>query len=180
MDKKQTARSSKSTFWNELRVKNGYSYQELADTFGHDTSVIGKWFTGGAVPREKSMKEVCELFGVDYSLGKDEFIKAYEARKSKRHKNSKRTNRVEKSTAVAIVPKKTIDSNTDIFTNDPIKTIESSIMRKILKSFYNTLDFDDYENLRTRMLEGDDPREILYNKISFDAYIEFVYALKDM
>lgn len=180
MDKKSTARSSKSTFWNELRVKNGYSYQDLADTLGHDISVVGKWFTGHTVPKEKSLKELCDLFGVDYALGKEEFIKACKATKSNKHKKSKHTNKVKKSTADAVVPKNDTNSDADIFTNDPIKTIESSIMRKILKLVYNKLDFDDYENLRTRMLEGDDPREILYNKISFDAYIEFAYTLKDM
>lgn len=180
MDKKSTARSSKSTFWNELRVKNGYSYQDLADTLGHDMSVVGKWFTGHTVPKEKSLRELCDLFGVDYALGKEEFVKACEAKKSAKRKNSKHTSNVKKSTTVAVVPKKDADSDAGIFKDGPIEAIESSILKKVLKSVYNKLDFDDYEDLRTRMLEGGDPREILYKKISFEDYIEFAYSLKDM
>ena len=158
------------TFWNELRVKNGYEFTDLAQTLGRDYSTVAKWFSGGGVPKKKYAKDVCDLFGVDLELGYNEFIKAHEQWKSNRgisKKNSKT-----KKIKVASVNVNTTSVVPKTLTAE-IKTLESEIMNKILKAVYSKLDFEPYEKLRATLISGGDPREAIYGVVSYDEYLEF-------
>ena len=68
------ARADKQTFWNSLRIQNGYMYKDIADTLGVKACNVAKWFSGANLPSDKMIKDICDLFGVDFALGKSEFI----------------------------------------------------------------------------------------------------------
>lgn len=172
------AHSRKTTFWNELRVNNGYSYQDISTALDKDIGVVGKWFTGQCIPQKASSDEVCDLFGVDRELGYSEFKKSHETWQPGRQ-----------SKKAEALPKAEIEPTWFEPDRDPEPVVECSveneqprvsndIISKMLKAVYGKFSFDDYENLRTLMLEGDDPREILYGKVSFEEYIEFLNAIK--
>lgn len=166
---RRDAKFRKLTFWNELRVKYGYSYQDISDILDKDATTIGKWFTGQSIPPRKHSDELCDLFGIDHDTGYSEFVEFHTMWKS-----SRKSKNTESMPMVEIGFES--DRDPEPKNEQPIALNSTNI--KMLKTVYGKFSFEDYENLRTLMLEGDDPREILYGKISFEEYIEFLNAIK--
>ena len=96
---KYQARADKQTFWNDLRIQNGYMYKDIADTLGVKACNVAKWFSGANLPSDKMIKDICDLFGVDFALGKSEFVNAKKNWKPRLYVRSKpvvKTKKVQK------------------------------------------------------------------------------------
>ena len=78
------AKGSKRTFWNDLRVKNNYLYSELGEALGVSGSTVGNWFSGRSIPSPDNLKNVCDLFGINYDEGYERFVEANRAWDSER------------------------------------------------------------------------------------------------
>ena len=170
--------TKKNTFWNNLRAKNGYTYQVLASTLDCGQSQVGKWFSGEVRPGPKYEKAICDLFGVDYTVGHNEFMLAHQAWVSdraertgvapapKRRVGRPRKNPVESKPAVVVT---TVDAEPEE---------DNAVYSKILKSVYGNISYEDYEAMRMALIVGEDPREAIYGKASFDDYVAIDAILK--
>lgn len=177
--KKESAKATKLNFWNDLRVKNGYSYDDLSSTLELAPSTIAMWFSGRQIPAQKHLVNLCMLFGVDEKVGREEFIKAKAAWQTSRTKEQnapKKKHKVELVPMVAADPEvvKTTPTEKPIKKTDSVKTPDSDIFRKL----YGVLSYDDYEEFRAISKDTEDPLKFLYKKIDFDDFIKILDILK--
>lgn len=85
-------RTYKNNFWSKERVKRGWSSAQIAEMLGlpkTDIPQVYNWFTGRNIPKEKYMKQLCKLFGVDFKFGKQMFIEAHQNWYSWKHDDKK-------------------------------------------------------------------------------------------
>jgi len=66
-----------STFWQELCKQQKVSYARLSDVMRIDKSYLRKCFSGQIIPSTNLSVQLCDYFGVDYSIGAAEFNKAH-------------------------------------------------------------------------------------------------------
>ena len=172
---KNEARVVKSNFWNELRVKNNYSYDDLASTLDLAPSTVAMWFCGRVMPKENHIHSLCELFGVDYPKGYEEFSNAHNSWTSSRPAD-KPTNKKAHKHKVKLIPMVSADpfspetksAEETVKDTIAVATDNSDIFRKV----YGKLSYDEYESFRATVLEGKDPLAIAYNKLDFDDFME--------
>ena len=76
----RNVRTYKDNFWSELRVERGLTNANIAEKMGMkgNTPSIYNWFTGRNIPSDENIRKLCEIFGVGYVVGKQEFIKAHQ------------------------------------------------------------------------------------------------------
>jgi len=68
------AHASKETFWNNERVKRGWSFKYIARKTGIPQTTLGYWFSGAKSPRNaRHIQQLCELFDIPYDKGYNEF-----------------------------------------------------------------------------------------------------------
>lgn len=77
--KKKMPTAAKTTFWNEIRVKNNLKIRDIAEMLGVSYGSVGGWFSGHKVPRDALIKQLCELFDVDFEVGRKAFYDAKES-----------------------------------------------------------------------------------------------------
>ena len=73
---------SKDTWWNRLRVEKNIRYKDIIELYGGSVSVWAQRFTGQTMPNYNQIKQLCELFDVDFNRGYAEFKKAHALWKS--------------------------------------------------------------------------------------------------
>lgn len=188
--KNSEAVAKKNTFWNELRVKNNYTYKDLADTLNASIGNVGNWFSGRIVPTEKRTRDICDLFGVDYDTGRAEFIKA--------NKSWKSDWKSDRGTVLYVpeLPKTSLEDDpqegpntptteptpTDFpkaitfdFTDPEAAKVSEGATRDtantILKYFYDKLDFDDFVKLQESLGGHGDPLKVIFQKVDFDDFM---------
>ena len=152
---KHQARADKHTFWNDLRIQNGYMYKDIADTLGVKESNVAKWFSGANLPDDKMIKDICDLFGVDFNLGKSEFINSKKNWKPRLYARSKPEVKTEK------VQKK--QSTTSVQLG----------ITEFLKSIYGVVSWQAFLILYYAVIGEPitpDPRKDLYGQVSYDDF----------
>ncbi len=83
-----TALQFKDTFWNKVRVTNNVLYRELEEMIdGVSLPSIAMWFSGQTMPTKKQARQICDLFGVDYARGYEEFVKAHKTWVAERYRS---------------------------------------------------------------------------------------------
>lgn len=105
-------------FWNRLRVEKNVRYKELAELFGVCESTMGAYFSGQTMPKDTVIRELCDLFNVDFAKGKEEFKRANEAWSSSNHKCTKKltvgnAESIKGKQAIEVVG--TVERNVDVF-----------------------------------------------------------------
>lgn len=71
------AHASKETFWNNERVKRGWSFKYIAKKTGIPQTTLGYWFSGAKSPRnERHIQQLCELFDIPFDTGYNAFYHA--------------------------------------------------------------------------------------------------------
>lgn len=172
--KKESAKATKSNFWNDLRVKNNYSYAALGDALSLAPSTIATWFCGKAVPKKKHLKDLCDLFGVDYAVGEAEFAKAKASWTSIRGPKTV----APKKNKVTLVPMVAADPEVSkpmvVETAEAQKPADESPRDGIFRKLYGKLSYDDYEFLKASTADGKNPLEFLYKKVDFDEFIQIM------
>lgn len=71
------AHARNNTFWNEERVKRGWSYDTLSSKLNIPKSTLARWFVGiGAPSDDDQIMALCNLFGVDFDTGYNHFYRS--------------------------------------------------------------------------------------------------------
>ena len=78
MGRKKEALVAKDTFWNQLRLGQGYTLVSLGAELGIDPSQLCKYFNGQVLPTTPIAVNICDKFGIDYITGAEEFNKLHE------------------------------------------------------------------------------------------------------
>ena len=165
MYKQNEARATKSNFWNNLRVKNNYSYADLASALDLAPSTVAMWFCGKVMPNAKHIQSLCELFGVDCNVGTQEFTNACNTWKSTRPAKQPK-NEVKLVPMVASDP---LTSLSDSPKNPEV--IEYSSITDVFESLYGIVTYAEYEHFRALLLDGNDALETIYGKVPYETYI---------
>ncbi len=73
----KNARIYSDTFWSKKRCDNNLSIKDLSDLLGSSYTQTSKYLTGQTIPPEPAMRKICELFDVEFDVGKKEFYDAH-------------------------------------------------------------------------------------------------------
>ena len=78
MQKKTKApHTFKDNFWSRQRVEKRMTLKEVAEVLGLKESRVSMYFSGQNMPNEQFIRDVCDLFDVDYHTGNLEFQHAH-------------------------------------------------------------------------------------------------------
>lgn len=158
MQKKRAAFARKGNFWSEQRVKNGLQLKDVAQAIGVGEKRAGMYFSGQTMPSEPVIRQICDLFDIEYGEGELEFQHA--------HKNWKAEHRA-KLTYSAKKP----------YQKKPRKT-EINSVEDVLEALYGKLSCKDfiaiYDFIKLDNLAGIDPLEVLYGKVDFETYQKII------
>lgn len=150
----QKPKTYKNTFWNNKRVGNGVTLQELSECLSVDYTQLSHWLTGQSMPSNDYVKKICDLFGVDYNEGLVEFHKAHEQWEQEHSKN-KSANKMHKE-------------------DTPVVSSQNIVPDDIMKSLYGVLSYEDFKEMLLGGLCSSDPSAILgsiYGKVDYNAYV---------
>lgn len=144
-------RFSKRTFWTEKRTSSGFTLQDLSDLTKIEYSTLSKYFTGQTMPTDEIIKQLCDLFGVDFKEGKHEFRKAYT---EWHRKNSLSKREVE-----------------------PTNAVNYSLVEKVADIVYGKVSFEDFRALMTGSAID---ISHFYGKVDFETFNTIMQTLKEV
>lgn len=79
--RKATAAGRNRTWWNEQRIKNNLSLEDIGNATGYAPSTIGNYLSGKSMPCVELSKMCCDLMGItDHEEGFKHFTEAYKAK----------------------------------------------------------------------------------------------------
>lgn len=152
----KSAFARKDTFWNKLRVEKGLTTKEISELINEDDKKVSAYFTGFLLPNDQIIKELCELFDVDYNTGNLEFQHAHRQYRAEHNCTLKYSSKSEK----AHLGKKH---------KRQLNTVED-----ILESLYTVLSCSEFLGIYNALTgsadESIDPFAIIYNKVDYDTY----------
>ena len=142
----------KDTFWNKVRVEKNLTTKEIGEIIGQNDKTVSAYFTGLLMPKDYTVKALCDLFDVDYTTGHLEFQHAHQKYRAEHNPKLKYSSRDKKNT-----PKpKIINSAEDV-----------------LESVYGVLTCKEFLDIYSVIIGngGDiDAMRILYRKVDYDVY----------
>lgn len=163
MRKHPAAHTRVDNFWSKLRVDKNITVREIAEMLGMKEKAISAYFTGFIMPDEDTVRELCELFEVDFNTGYLEFQHAH-----KNYTPSKRT-----STSYTHTP--SLDTTTD---EHYLGTTLG-----LLERLYTVVPFKDFITLFTLFSSVPDGKvnvaELAYKQVSFDTYMLLLRIVKE-
>lgn len=90
----KNARIYSDTFWSKKRCDNNLSIKDLSDLLGSSYTQTSKYLTGQTMPPESAMRKICELFDVEFDVGKKEFYDAHANWEVEKNSKAKSTEQV--------------------------------------------------------------------------------------
>jgi hypothetical protein len=128
------------------------------------------WFTGQLMPSDRRVREVCDLFGVDFNEGQLAFQKAHLEWKAdhdiKYQYSGTRKNAPKKEDAVKLAsPKPNINNIAEV-----VLAIYGKISCEAFLNVYNAITDGKPDNC--------DIERIIYSKVDFDTYQQIVAIMK--
>lgn len=145
------AHTFKDNFWSKLRVERNLTTKEIADYLGEGEKKTSAYFTGFLLPDDNIIRQLCDLFDVDFNTGNLEFQHAHRQYVAE-HK------RTLKSSAKAMGKKnKTINTVDDV-----IESLYGNLSCKEFIAIYDLIKGNESSDI--------DPRRIIYNKVDYDTY----------
>lgn len=159
----------KDNFWNRKRVENNVRYKDLVELYGGAQSKWGMYFSGQNMPNVMVVSKLCDLFGVEFNEGLEEFKKIHENwratngvrvyKTGTREKWSKRKMNDKQDTSVDIEPECKVIPKEDIL-KAVYKKVDYELFVKlqewegdILEALYNKVDYKTYEYIRTLIVK---------------------------
>lgn len=160
----KSAFARKDTFWNKLRVEKGLTTKEIGELINEDGKKISAYFTGFLMPEENVIRELCDLFDIDYHTGNLEFQHAHRQYKAEHHCTLKYSSRPVK---VHLGKKHKRQLNT---------------IEDILESLYAVLSCSEFLSIYNALIGSSDgsidPFAIIYNKVDYDTYKKIEEIIK--
>ena len=84
-----SARAYKENFWSKQRVEQNLTIEQVADLLGIDDARVSMWFSGQYMPQDNYVKELCNLFDVDFNEGQLAFQQAHQVWKAEHDRELK-------------------------------------------------------------------------------------------
>lgn len=165
---KRRPRTFKDTFWCRKRVEQNITVQEIADAVHLSTGIVGMYLTGQRMPTDATIKQICDLFDVDFLEGKSEFTKACKLWDSEPH----RVVKYKSEQQVTKTPKEVTDTST---AKKP-----QSVPESVLRLIYGKVPREMFEAISEGTEGTTDPLEYLYNKVDYDEYVKIRNAMKEV
>lgn len=153
----KAAYARKDTFWNKQRVEKRLTFRELSEILGESDKRIAGYFSGFLLPNDTTIKQLCELFDVDYNTGNLEFQHAHRQYKAEHKLGLAYSSKKKSTTSNKKVTKKDITSDEDI-----LDALYGVLPRKEF--------LDIYKALYIAVDDSIDYRRILYNAVDYDTY----------
>jgi transcriptional regulator with XRE-family HTH domain len=148
-------RFSQRTWWSEQRVQKNLSLQKLSELSGIEYSSLSKYLTGQVVPNLSAITKLCDIFKVNYDVGKKEFEKAHKVWLAN-HK--KKVN--------SLIPtEKAVEEEAEESDN-------------ILKILYRKLSYEDFMEIYEKAEGGTPTLRFLYDKVDFDTFFKIKEVLE--
>lgn len=162
----KAAYARKDTFWNKERVEKKLTFRELSEIIGESDKRLAGYFSGYLLPKDATIRQLCDLFDVDYSIGNLEFQHAHRQYKAE-HKLGVAYSSKKKSTT----------SNKKVKKNTPISTVED-----VLEILYNNIscaEFIEIYKALTGVATDINPLKVLYGVIpDYETYYNIVKIIK--
>lgn len=192
IDKPATAHAYKNTttapctykdnFWSKKRVEANRTLPEVAKTIGCSYSKIAKVFCGMTMPDDQMIKALCDMFDVDFIVGKGEFQKAYNEYKiirgrkmvccgDRRPRNPDDPN-YKTDEAAAKKPKAPKKKNIE---PTPIEVLSATNIDKrdaALVALYGNISYNDFVKISAIVTNGygDDILPLIYGQVDFNLF----------
>ena len=152
-------KTAKDNFWSKERVKRNWTIKEVAEALG-----VGMWFTGQIMPNDVRVREICDLFGVDFNEGQLAFQKAHlewKADHDIKYQYSG-TNKHE--------------------TLEPVAQDKVNNIAEVILAIYGKVSCEAFLNVYNAITDGKpnncDIERIIYSKVDFDTYQQIVAIMK--
>lgn len=186
---KRRPRTFKDTFWCRKRVEQNITVQEIADAVHLSTGIVGMYLTGQRMPTDATIKQICDLFDVDFLEGKSEFTKACKLWDSEPHRVVKY--RSESNPNGTVVEGKVEawydEDGYQLQNSTPKGTTDTSMAKKpqnvpesVLEVLYGKLPQKAFRAILEGTESEIDPLEYLYDKVDFDDYMKIYNAMKEV
>lgn len=161
---------SKVNFWNKLRVDHHLRYIDLAEKLGGSESRWGAYFSGQTMPNPTSVRQLCDLFEVDYDTGYQEFAKAHAVWSSSAHSQRRYITNGHPETSAKI----TSSTPDDIRPDTQVK-----IHPDVLAILYGNIQYDVFVNIQNMVADSkvENIPELIYGKISYEDYCKILELL---
>jgi transcriptional regulator with XRE-family HTH domain len=78
----RAAHTFKDNFWSRKRVESGLTIDMMAEKVGLTSSTAGRYIIGMQIPEDEVIQRFCDLFNVDFMVGKGEFTKMHRSYKT--------------------------------------------------------------------------------------------------
>lgn len=151
-----TPRFSKRTFWTEKRVESKLTLQDLSELTKIEYSTLNKYLTGQTMPTDEIIKQLCDLFGVDFKEGEHEFRKAY-TEWHRKHVLGKEESEKEEA--------------------EPVKPVNYSLVEKVADIVYGKVSFEDFKALMTGSAID---VSHFYGKVDFETFNAIMQTIKEV
>ena len=182
MGRKKEALVAKDTFWNQLRLGQGYTLVSLGDELKIDPSQLCKYFNGQVLPTTPIAVKICDKFGIDYITGAEEFNKLHEEwcklNKGKGKNRSKIHKRGFDFSAPHQVTVDKYSEDIDITFDDDISLESFNIPAEpaasdvnIAELVYGKVPLDKFLAISSGTLARSDVLRTLYGVLPYDVYL---------
>lgn len=191
--------SKYDNLWSDARKAAGMRNEDIADIFKVNQATVANWFSGHSMPAEDKIKNLCELFGIEFDAGYEAFADANVlwCLTHNRPVASRFSDRVERvaSDANLAVPitentpkhrRKSSDCQvsaqvepSDMNLSQFSTPVPNTAFEKLAPYLYGKVTYEEYEGLRENISGVGDPMELLYGKVSFDEYMKILELTKD-
>lgn len=162
----------KDTYWNTLRVERNIKIKEIAEYLHISLTSAGAYFSGQLMPKDLQITQLCGLFDVEFTTGKEEFRKAHALWKSERKRSGVKVQSGKKDKTAEI--EITVDMTAPQFEEPSADNLD------IIKLLYGKLSYELFMSVRglLKNREGD-VLELVYGKVSYKEFKQIQEALKD-
>lgn len=161
----KAAYARKDTFWNKQRVEKGLTHREIAEYLHKDHKKVAAYFSGFLLPTDDTIRQLCDLFDIDFHTGNLEFQHAHRQYRAE-HKLGLAYSSKKKKT---YTPKKRAK-------NTPINTVED-----VLETLYGNLscaDFIEIYKALTGVSTDINPLKVLYGVVpDYETYYDIIKVI---
>lgn len=181
----------KDNFWSNLRVLKKYTLKTISETLGHPTipiPTLGMYFSGAAMPDDRTIKRLCNMFGVDFLKGQCAFAEAHRRYKVQHTRDLVATDRQPpKKRAQPVfsytpepVSTPTVESKPIVETKPVVNPKPSLDIESVSRIIYGHIAYSEYISVLELLKSGENKSDILnrvYGKVDFSAFAELTKIL---
>lgn len=144
------------TFWARQRVSRNLTIRDMGAMIGYSEKTFARFLTGQSMPPDSAIQALCNIFDIEYEVGKAEFEKAAANWKPNRRKHVNK-----KDVLSAQISESVIDNIADILYGKipyskfklVIEYMKSNSIQAVKELIYGYIDFDTYQCISKELKE---------------------------